>query len=64
METRQVVGTWPARLEDRYYWVVQPEIVVAPGRYAVLTSSPQTWSYNATSKNAGMTWIEGYPMPR
>ncbi len=40
------------------YWVVHPNVALAPGTYAVIDSSAETWSYNEGSGGRGMCVIE------
>lgn len=55
----EVFGPWPVRVNERVYWVAQPNLTVPPGVYTVVDSSPATWSQNAGSGGAGMAWVEG-----
>lgn len=59
-DSGEVFGPWPVRVNERVYWVAQPDLTVPPGAYTVLDSSPATWSQNAGSGGAGMAWVEGY----
>lgn len=62
----QTVDIWPASGRKgqggmpNAYWVCKPDVVLAPGRYAVGDSDPGTWAQNSGSGGAGMTHIEGH----
>jgi len=57
-------GPWRAkgvrgrRGNPNVYWVVYPNVVLPRGSYAVLDSSPETWSHNRLSNGQGMTIVE------
>jgi len=57
--TGQTYGPWPASLTGKGYWVVTPNVVLPAGRYVVIDSDPSTWSQNARSGGAGMSWADG-----
>jgi len=60
-----VHGPWPATGSPGQggardvYWTATPNVVLAPGRYEVVDSAPETWSHNIHSKGAGFVRIEG-----
>ena len=41
------------------YWQVNPFVTVKPGTYTIKVSSPETWSYNSGSGNAGHAKVMG-----
>jgi len=41
------------------YWAATVGLVVPPGTYEVVDSSPQTWSTNREMGNKGCTWVYG-----
>lgn len=41
-------------------WVCRPNVEIKAGRYTVLDSDPDTWSFNSGSDGAGFTLIMGY----
>ncbi len=43
------------------YWEVRPNIVLPPGTYTIVVSSPETWSHNAQSGGKGFAIVKGYP---
>ncbi len=43
------------------YWEVRPNIVLPPGTYTIVVSSPETWSHNAQSGGKGFAVVKGYP---
>ena len=43
------------------YWVVHPNVVIPPGTYTVIDSSPGTWSQNSETGGRGMGWGKGIP---
>ena len=43
------------------FWVVKPNIVLPPGIYTILDSSPATWSQNAQSRGCGFSVVLGVP---
>jgi len=45
------------------YWEVHPDMLLKPGTYTVIDSSPLTWSRNAQSKGKGIVIIKGMPKP-
>jgi hypothetical protein len=57
----QVFGPWRATLQGKGYWVAAPGVVLPAGSYTVIDSDPGTWSQNAGSGGAGMSWLEGRP---
>ena len=40
-------------------WVTEPKFVLPAGRYTVLDSEPETWSYNRESGNTGFAIVKG-----
>lgn len=44
-------------------WEVTLDVVLKPGRYTVLDSSPSTWSQNAESGGRGFADVRGQPLP-
>jgi hypothetical protein len=40
-------------------WIANPNVVIPPGSYTVIDSSPATWSQNGTSGGRGMAEIKG-----
>ena len=44
------------------YWVVNPNVVIPAGTYTVVDSNPATWSQNAETGGAGMSWGKGIRM--
>ncbi|MEI6501979.1 MAG: hypothetical protein WCP21_13240, partial [Armatimonadota bacterium] len=47
---------------ERYtFWVVKPNVVLPPGVYTIVDSSPATWSRNAQSKGCGFSTVSGVP---
>ena len=60
-------GPWPAtgtgatggRLP--IMWVVEPMVELPAGTYTVVDSDPATWSHNAQTGGAGITWVSGSP---
>ncbi len=62
----QTYGPWSAAGPDgdedspSTTWTVSPSAEVLAGTYTVHTSSPETWSYNAGSDNAGFALVEGF----
>jgi hypothetical protein len=55
-----VLGPWTAEPDNRLYWTVRPQIVLAPGSYTIVVSAPSTWAQNQQSGGAGMAVVEGY----
>jgi len=59
----KVYGPWhavsnpPDGNDPRKYWTVLPKVVIPPGTYTVVDSTPLTWSQNDQSDNKGMCWI-------
>lgn len=43
------------------YWVVEPDVVLPPGRYEVVDSDPSTWSQNSDTGGRGVTWVYAIP---
>jgi hypothetical protein len=66
-QSGKVFGPWQAEGEPgqggvpNAYWVCYPNLSVPAGTYRVIDSDPATWSQNAVSGHAGMSWAEGYP---
>lgn len=62
-----IFGPWSATSKPgqggvpNTYWIVAPKIVLQPGRYDVIDSSPDTWSNNSATLGLGMTHITGFP---
>ncbi|HWA61402.1 MAG TPA: hypothetical protein VG939_08505 [Caulobacteraceae bacterium] len=56
-----VFGPWRARLQGKAYWVATVNVRLPAGTYTVIDSDLSTWSQNAGSGGAGMSWLEGYP---
>ncbi|MBL8301771.1 MAG: hypothetical protein JNM26_03270 [Ideonella sp.] len=44
-------------------WEVTLDVVLKPGLYTVLDSSPSTWSQNAESGGRGFAEVRGQPLP-
>lgn len=42
------------------YWVVEPDVRLPAGTYAIVDSNPSTWAQNAATGGAGMGSAEGY----
>ena len=40
-------------------WVVHPDVIIPPGTYSVIDSSPSTWSQNSETGGRGMGWGKG-----
>ncbi|MBL0209516.1 MAG: hypothetical protein IPQ13_01165 [Holophagaceae bacterium] len=57
--TGERYGPWQVRVENRAYWVANPNAVLPAGTYTIEDSSPGTWAQNAASGGSGMAWIEG-----
>ena len=55
----RIYGPWRASLQGQAYWVATPNTLLPAGRYVVVDSDPATWSQNAGSGGAGMSWAEG-----
>lgn len=62
-------GPWVAKRpywkqsDDNTYWVVEPHEVVKAGKYSIIDSDPQTWSYNSQSDNNGFASVIGMKVP-
>ena len=41
-------------------WIVRPDVVIGPGTYTVIDSSPESWSHNAASQGSGFCKVEGF----
>lgn len=60
-------GTWqsegyaPEPQFPNTYWLVKPDLVLAPGTYIIYDSDPATQIYNEESSNMGMARIKGFP---
>jgi hypothetical protein len=58
-------GPWPAIGQpgqggaQNAYWVVEPNVELPPGTYAVVDSDPATWAQNGASRGAGIARIDG-----
>ena len=58
-------GPWPATGtgatggRQPIMWVVEPMVELPAGTYTVVDSDPATWSHNAQSGGAGITWASG-----
>jgi hypothetical protein len=55
-----VYGPWTAQGvagQGGKFWVVTPNVELAPGTYTVVDSSNATWSHNAESKNKGFAKV-------
>ncbi len=58
--SKATIGTWNA--VGRYnnqWWDVFPDITLPAGTYYITCSSPETWSYNVSSENAGFAEVYG-----
>lgn len=59
-----VVGTWRAvgvagqGGVRNAYWLVEPQVVLQPGKYLLVDSRPETWATNDAAKNKGFVRIE------
>ncbi|MBP9935716.1 MAG: tetratricopeptide repeat protein [Pyrinomonadaceae bacterium] len=42
------------------YWEVRPNVVLPPGTYTIVDSSPATWSQNSQSGGKGFAVVKGY----
>ena len=58
-DQNESVGKWNAQLYNQVFWVIKPNVLLQKGRYVIKDSSPQTWSYNAQSNNAGIATVNG-----
>jgi|GEM_PF-5120893 len=58
-------GPWPAKEIDgqgnarNVFWTCEPHVVIKPGTYTIVDSSPATWSHNGGSNGAGFSEIRG-----
>lgn len=55
-----VYGPWTAQGvagQGGKFWVVTPNVELAPGTYTIVDSSNATWSHNAESKNRGFAKV-------
>ncbi len=59
---RAKYGPWQATLQSKYYFSVQPKIILPAGTYSVFDSNGATWSHNKASKSQGFVSIEGTPV--
>lgn len=52
---------WPEQGDGPpyYYWTTMPGILLQPGSYQLLDSSPETWSTNHEAGGRGMAWVYG-----
>lgn len=52
---------WPEQGDGPpyFYWTAMPGIVLEPGNYQLLDSSPETWSTNHEAGGRGMAWVYG-----
>ncbi|ABD40365.1 hypothetical protein Mhun_0609 [Methanospirillum hungatei JF-1] len=41
------------------YWVVEPDLVLDPGRYQILDSGSSTWAQNSETVGWGITKVWG-----
>lgn len=41
-------------------WEVRPDVVLKPGTYTIVDSSPETWSQNSASSGKGFAEVRGY----
>ncbi len=55
----QTYGPWAASVVSKYYWNVQPKIVIPPGTYTIYDSDPSTWAHNSASRNQGFAQVYG-----
>ncbi|NLI76770.1 MAG: hypothetical protein GX442_10055 [Candidatus Riflebacteria bacterium] len=44
-----------------FYWVIEPNVTLAPGTYYVNAIPKATWSFNKRSNLCGIAKVEGYP---
>ena len=42
------------------YWVVEPDLVLEPGLYAIIDSGSSTWAQNDETAGIGVTKVWGY----
>ncbi len=55
----QNYGPWTAAVQSKFYWVVEPKVVVPANTYTIHDSDPATWSHNGRSKNQGFAQVYG-----
>ncbi|HPP31420.1 MAG TPA: hypothetical protein PK083_03040, partial [Soehngenia sp.] len=52
----KIYGPWQAEVGyNKWYWKVNPYIVLQPGTYTIVDSSKETWSCNDSSGNSGIS---------
>ena len=52
----KIYGPWQAEVGyNKWYWKVNPYIVLQPGTYTIVDSSKETWSCNPSSGNSGIS---------
>ena len=45
------------------YWSCDPDLIISPGTYTIIDSSPSTWSQNSLSQGFGISWVYGDVTP-
>ncbi len=59
-EDGRQLGPWPAIARPGrapVYWECRPDVVLTPGRWAVVDSHPESWAHNAKSGGAGVAVV-------
>jgi hypothetical protein len=58
----QVFGPWEvtaADVEGKINWECKPNTRIPPGKYTVVDSEPESWSWNSRTGGMGMTKVKG-----
>lgn len=57
-EDGTLYGPWPVTVSNKVYWEVRPNLLLPPGKYTLIDSSPGTWAQNGGSKGFGHVVIK------
>ena len=61
----RIFGSWEVTATDvqsKISWECRPNTRIPPGKYAVVDSDPDSWSWNNRTGGMGMTKVRGRPV--